>query len=66
MKLRIFRALKTLITPLIIGKSYVNLTKKPFTLPRYELHDLTLFKLIKIDAKKIYLITGKWYITYNL
>ena len=53
MKLRIFRALKTLITPLIIGKSYVNLTKKKtLTLPRYELHDLTLFKLIKIDAKK--------------
>ena len=52
MKLRIFRALKTLITPLIIGKSYVNMTKKTLTLPRYELHDLTLFKLIKIDAKK--------------
>ena len=40
-------------------ENYLFWRKKLLTLPRYELHDLTLFKLIKIDAKKIYLITGK-------
>ena len=44
-KLHIFRALQTVITPLIIGKLSVKLN------PRCKLHDLTLFKLIKIDAK---------------
>ena len=50
-KLHSFRALQTVITPLIIGKLSVKLTKKTPALPRCKLHDLTLFKLIKIDAK---------------
>ena len=59
--LRTFRALKTVITPLIIGKLSVKLTKKTPALSRCKLRDLTLFKLIKIDAKKIiYLISLKF------